>query len=107
VVWQAAGDDHARYTLAVDGETITVTLHVDGDGAVQEVALDRWGDPDGEAARLYPYGFRVEAEGTFGGVTIPTRITGGWGYGTDSYDPDSGASFTVTHLDLADGGPHS
>lgn len=101
VAWEAVGDDLARYTLAVDGEPISVTLRVDGNGALQEVALDRWGDPDGGAARLHPYGFRVGAEGTFEGVTIPTRITGGWGYGTDAYDPASGASFTVTHAALA------
>jgi hypothetical protein len=101
VAWEAAGDDRARFTVAVDGDPIAVTLRVDERGALREVTLDRWGDPDGGAARLHPYGFRVEAEGTFDGVTIPTRITGGWGYGADGYDPARAASFTVHRAALA------
>ncbi len=95
VTWEAVADDRAQFTVAVDGDPVTVTLHLADDGVLREVTLDRWGSPDGQAARFHPYGFRVDAEGTFGGVTIPTRLTGGWGYGTDGYDPSVAASFTV------------
>ena len=42
--------------------------------------------------------FAVEAEGTFGGVTVPTRLVGGWLYGTDRFDPETAASFSVTDM---------
>lgn len=96
VRWDDAGPDRACCTVEVDGEPVSVTLHVGPDGALHEVTLDRWGDPDGGAFGLYPYGFAVEAEGTFGGVTIPTEIRGGWRYGTDGFDPTTAVSFSVT-----------
>ena len=103
VQWEAAGADLARFTLAVDGEAVAVTLHLDASGRVLEVTLDRWGDADGGPARPIPYGFRAEAEATFGGVTIPTRLVGGWFYGTDRFDPAGAARFTVHRAEFASG----
>ena len=105
VRWETAGDHAARYTIPVDGDPVSVTLHVAETGALREVTLDRWGNPDGEPARLHPYGFRVGAEGTFGGVTIPTEITGGWGFGAPGYDPSGASSFVVHHVDVASAEP--
>ena len=95
VRWEAAGADRARFTLAVDGDAVAVTIQVDASGRVEEVTLDRWGDPDGGPARLVPYGFRVDAESAFGGITIPTHLVGGWFYGTNRFDPAGAAHFTV------------
>lgn len=103
VAWEGVGADRARFAIPVDGDPVAVTVRVDADGALREVTLERWGDPDGGPARLHPYGFRVEAEGTFGGVTIPTRVTGGWHYGTDAFDATMAASFTVRRAALAGG----
>lgn len=102
VVWEALGDDRTRFTLPVDGDPITVTLRIGPDGTLREVTLERWGDVDGKPARPIPYGFRVEAERAFDGVTIPTRLTGGWHYGTDRFDPASAATFTVHRATFAD-----
>jgi hypothetical protein len=102
VAWEALGDDRARFTLTVDGDPISVTLRLGPDGALREVTLNRWGDVDGQPARPIPYGFRVEEERTFGGVTIPTRLAGGWHYGTDRFDPASAATFTVHRATFAD-----
>ena len=95
VAWEALGDDRVRFTLPVDGEAIPVTLRLGPDGALREVRLDRWGDVDGKPARPIPYGFRVEAERTFGGVTIPTRLTGGWRFGTERFAAATAATFVV------------
>ena len=103
VRWEAVGEDRARYTVTVDGDPVAVTLRVDADGRLLEVTLDRWGAPHGGPAGLHPYGFRVEAEGTFGGVTIPTRVVGGWLYGTHAFDLTSAASFTVRSASLGPG----
>lgn len=101
VRWESPGADQARYTVTVDGEPVSVTLHLGPEGSLREVTLDRWGSPDGGPARAHPYGFRVDSEASFGGVTIPARITGGWNYGTATYDPATAASFTVTRFDPA------
>ncbi|MEP0547382.1 MAG: DUF6544 family protein [Rhodothermales bacterium] len=95
VLWEAVDADRARFTLAVDGVPICVTIRVGPDGALREVTLDRWGDVGVAGFRPIPYGFAVEAEATFGGVTIPTRIRGGWWFGTDRFDPATAATFTV------------
>lgn len=97
VAWEAVDADRVRFTLLVDGEAVPVTLRVASDGALREVTLRRWGDAAGQPARSLPYGFRVEQEGTFDGVTIPTRLVGGWFYGSDRFDPASAATFTVYH----------
>ena len=95
VTWEAVDDDRARFTLLVDGEAVAVTIRVGGDGALQDVTLDRWGDVDVPEHRPIPYGFAVEAEATFEGVTIPTRLRGGWWYGTDRFDDTAAATFVV------------
>jgi hypothetical protein len=96
VTWEAVDANRARFTLVVDGEAVAVTLRVAAEGALREVTLDRWGDVGVDRFQRIPYGFTVEDEGTFDGVTIPTRIRGGWWYGTDRYDPSAAAAFTVT-----------
>lgn len=101
VTWEAVDADRARYTLTVDGEAVAVTLRVDADGALREVTLLRWGDAEGKPARLLPYGFRVDEEQTFGGMTIPTRLTGGWRYGTDRFDAAAAATFVVSEARFA------
>lgn len=96
VTWEATGADRARFTLTVDGEAISVTFGIAENGALREVTLDRWGDVGVDRFQPIPYGFAVEEERTFGGVTIPTRIRGGWWYGTARYDEAASSSFAVT-----------
>lgn len=95
VTWESVDEHRARYTIAIDGEPVSVTIRVAPDGALREVSLLRWGDVDGPPARLIPYGFGVDEERTFGGVTIPSRLTGGWHYGTDRFEPATAATFEV------------
>jgi hypothetical protein len=61
---------------------ITADLDVDADGRLLSVAVRRWGNPDGGRWDENSFGGAVEDERTFGGMTIPTRMTVGWFYGT-------------------------
>jgi len=95
VTWEAVDADRARFTLSVDGEAIPVAVHIGPDGALRAVTLERWGDVGVSSFRPLPYGFAVEEEAAFEGVTIPVRLRGGWGYGTPRYDPVTAATFIV------------
>jgi hypothetical protein len=91
------GVDASRFqvTLEMHGETASYTIAVDQEGRVtKESVLQRWGNLTDDGSFQYiPYGGEVEEERTFGGYTIPTRVRGGWWYGTDKY-------FEVLHLQI-------
>lgn len=95
VHWERLDDDRARFTLTVDSDSIPVTIHVGLGGALREVTLERWGTVDVPSARPIPYGFEVHEMGTFGGVTLPVHLRGGWWYGTDRFDPEAAAEFVI------------
>ncbi len=101
VTWEAVDADRARFTLAVDGEAVAVTIYVGPDGRLHEVTLDRWGDAGVPSPRLLPYGFAVEEDATFEGITIPTRLSGGWWYGTDRFNSDEAATFAIRSATFA------
>ena len=96
VAWHPVGDSQARVDLSVGGATESVTFTVDPDGAVSEIAMQRWGSVGVDRPQRLPYGFRVLAERTFGGFTIASQVKGGWWYGTDRYHPEEASTFTVT-----------
>lgn len=99
VAWEEVSADKARVTLTIDGEAIPLTLTVGSDGGLREVTMRRYGDVGVDSWRPIPYGVEVEAEATFDGYTIPTRLRGGWWYGSERYDP-AGASL-LSVLDAA------
>jgi len=99
--WEAVDADRARATLTIDGADVPLTLTVDEDGRLREVTMMRWGDVGVPDWQLIPYGFAVEAEAPFDGVTIPTQLTGGWWYGTPRYDASTAATFTVPRARFA------
>ena len=96
VSWQGLPDGRCRVVLTIDGETLALSLAVDGDGGLREVTMERHGDVGVDSWRPIPYGVEVESEAAFGGYTIPTRLRGGWWYGTERYDPDAAARLRVT-----------
>jgi hypothetical protein len=79
-------DSHFTVTMSLHGETSPITLTVDPDGRLVEVAMQRWGNLTEDGSYQYiPYGIRATEERAFGGYTIPTRLAGGWWYGADNY----------------------
>lgn len=83
-LWERLDDRTARVTRTVGGELIPLTLTVDAEGRLRSAVLPRWGNqtPDGRFATV-PFGVDVLEERTFGGYTVPARVSGGWWHGTD------------------------
>ena len=47
--------------------------------------MRRWSAPNKQPWGRYPFGGIVEAEATFDGITIPSRLRVGYGIGTDQW----------------------
>ena len=86
------GVAHAHFTVDAHDEEVTLTL---SGGALQSVALPRWGNPDGGDFRELDFGAAVDQEATFGGYTIPVRLRVGWYCGTDRFEHE-GKFFQAT-----------
>jgi len=96
VTWTAPAPSRAQASFLARAEPAKLTLTVDERGRLQAVSLPRWGNPEGAAAFHYAdFGGVVEAENTFAGYTIPTRLRLGWHFGTDRFEPE-GEFFRVT-----------
>jgi hypothetical protein len=67
----------------IDGQVETVQLGIGRDGALTDVTMGRWGNPDGKAFGRYPFGVSITEERTFHGVTIPAVLQAGWWHGTE------------------------
>ena len=99
--WTPGSDeDRVVVTWDIDGRDESAELHIGPDGRLLGVLLQRWGNPDGALFGRYPFGVAIEAEQTFTGVTIGSKLRAGWWWGTDR-QPDgeffraeiSGATF--------------
>lgn len=95
VAREAVDDDHACVTLTLDGEAVPLTLAVDADGHLRTLTMRRYGNVGVPDWQPLPYGFAIEREATFGGYTIPSRLRGGWWFGTDRYDPAAASTFEI------------
>jgi hypothetical protein len=84
--WEQAGPDQARVTIQGGGFPVTLLLTLDDNGAVKEIAGQRWSNanPD-KIFRLQPFGGTVIAERRFGGFTIPSEVAMGNHFGTPDY----------------------
>ncbi len=95
VAWEPLEADGARAIFEHAGEAYVLDLTVAPDGRPVSVSMQRWtnANPD-RVFRFQPFGATVLETGTFEGYTIPTRIEGGNGFGTDAYFPFFQASVT-------------
>jgi hypothetical protein len=86
--WEQVGDIQARVTVAGGGHPVTLLLTLDEEGAVCEVAGQRWSNANRDKVfRLQPFGGTVLAQRRFGGLTIPSEVAMGNHYGTSDYLP--------------------
>jgi hypothetical protein len=100
VAWTELNPSQLQVNFTAFGEPAHLTFTVDGQGALQQVNLSRWGNPEGGDYHYANFGVIVEATGTFGGYTIPTQLRVGWFLGSDRFETE-GEFFRCT-LDRAD-----
>ena len=79
-------DARGRPEATVDHFDVATRLRLDlaENGRVQGLDLERWGGADGAMPALRPYGAIAEAERTFAGHTIPTRLRVAWAHASDA-----------------------
>jgi hypothetical protein len=84
VSWRAESGEAIVAAWDVPPERPELHIAIDGHGAVRRWRAQRWRD----ARHGYvPFGADVHAERTFGALTIPSRLTAGWGHGTARWAP--------------------
>ena len=87
VRWHAENDEVIVATWDVPPERPEVRLRIDRDGAVRAITVMRWDSGQHGVHGYIPCGGDVLAEHSFGDVTIPSRVSIGWWYGTPRYKP--------------------
>lgn len=95
VSWTTPDAVHAHASLTLFGESTDLILTIDNQGQLESVKLRRWNNPEGAEFHYVDFGGLVEAEGTFGGYTIPTCLFVGWHFGSERFESE-GAFFRVT-----------
>ena len=102
VRWEQIGADTARLTFATGIEPVDILLGPDG--AVRQVVTMRWSDVNPATRfQLQPFGGTVEGEATFGGFTIPSKVSIGNHFGTPNYLPFFQAELVEVEFLPADG----
>ncbi len=93
--WEQVGGDRAKISFGEGAAAIEMTMTLAKDGRVIEVVAPRWSDANPEKVfQIQPFGGTMEAEATFAGYTIPSRVQVGNMFGTDAYLPFFNATIT-------------
>jgi hypothetical protein len=87
VRWHAEGDELIVASWDVPPERPELRLHIDAEGRVRSVSVLRWDSSRHGQHGYIPCGGDVHAEWRFGDLTIPSRMSVGWWYGTPRYKP--------------------
>lgn len=95
VQWEERDASTANVRFLVAGEAMEIELATGGDGRLERVRMQRWGNPGGRPFHNAGFGAHVDDEATFGGYTIPSRIRAGWHIRDQGFAAD-GEFFRVT-----------
>lgn len=95
VRWRADSDDLIMATWDVPPERPELSIHIGPKGEVRTYSALRW---QGAKHGYVPFGVDVLAETRFGPITIPGRLTAGWGHGTSEWSPFFKAEVTAAEL---------
>jgi hypothetical protein len=95
VGWRADSHDLIVASREVPPERPEVHIRIGPDGLVRSYSALRW---RGGKQGYVPFGVDVLAETRFGPLTIPGRLTAGWGHGTADWSPFFRAEVTAADL---------
>jgi len=84
VSWHAESEHRIVANWDVPPERPELKIDIAADGAVRSWWAQRWRD---RSSGYVPFGAIVHGEQTFGPLTVPSRLTAGWGYGTALWTP--------------------
>lgn len=95
-LWRETGPDEAEVSFPAFPEVAPITLRLDAEGHVIEVATMRWSDANPAGVyQLQPFGGRMTAQGTQDGFTVPVEVEVGNFFGTPDYAPFFRARMTA------------
>jgi hypothetical protein len=97
VAWRAVDDRDAVALLSCDGRIHEVTLTVGPSGALQRATIPRWARLGRGPYQEHVFTAVFHDEATFGGYTIPSRVTAGWGYCTGQWNEGAFIRQTIDH----------
>jgi len=86
-IWHAESDNEIVVNIDLPPERPELHLTIDGNGAVQSVNLQRWGNAGGKEFAYIPFGGDILAEKRFGDFVLPARLRVGWWHGTERFSP--------------------
>jgi hypothetical protein len=95
VSWQPVDADRVTARIALGSTAHEVTLTVAADGALAEVVLRRWGNPDNRGFGQYTFAAELRDEATFDGYTIPRTVVAGWRCGGERWDEEQFIRYTI------------
>lgn len=102
VRWRSESHEFIVATWEVPPERPELHIRIGPEGEVRSYSALRWRS----AKQGYiPFGVDVLAESRFGPITIPARLTAGWGHGTADWSPFFKAEVTTAELVDPDGNP--
>ena len=82
VAWRAESDDRLVARFDLPPERPEIEVRIDAQGAIKQVSGARWGPLDGDGYGYIPCGCDVHAEGRFGHLTMASKLTVSWRFGT-------------------------
>lgn len=87
VKWEVISENEITATWKISTEDKPVHLKIGKDGSLQEVFLQRWGNPGGvKTFDYHTFGGKIENEAFHNGLVIPQKGHAGWWYGEKRYD---------------------
>lgn len=81
--WNGIDETQATVSLPIGHRRVDVTVAIDEVGRLNEITMERWGNPGSKVYELHRFGAAVAATGDVGGVTIASSGTVGWWWGTE------------------------
>lgn len=87
VAWRAEDERTIVGRFDLPPERPEVQVEIDDRGAMRSAVAARWGPGDRGEHAYVPCGGEIHAEGRFGGLVVPSRVTVSWRFGTPRQAP--------------------